>query len=697
MLDAFTIILFLYIHYLIDKKRIPFPKIQPFEPKQMKRILLYLLFSLGVQAQNAPLDSICIEYKLEHGLFLVSQHNKYGLIDSLGSPITPIIYDDIDLVKRYGFLALPFEGTDYTTVNEGGKIGVIDKTGKQIIPSIYKNIKTPFYLDLIIAESEEGMQLFDSEGKPLSPIYDLIHINSNSSYPLVGQNNKYGYINPKGEITLPINYDQVTIFDTFDIGSKEYVITTLGNKKGFAHKSGSVVVPPIYDEIKPDFKTPYIRVRLNGKYGVMDRAGNILVSPDYDEMESSFEHGYALVFQYSDSLNKAFKNRLYGAVNFQNKQTLTTEYNQIFHHPTSHKDLASIYTKTGVGLAYPKTGQIIAPPIFMTIEDDYLDDYGIAILIQAREKNKSREYYSELRRNYYAHKKRGPNNLFSLLENPEAYQYGAIDRKGNILVPSIYQNVTLIQGYGYEYPVTFLKAQTYDNKEVAYDLKGKQVVAAKYDKVQPLYKGEDKQLGYIIVMQNGQFGLVNSKGKILIPITYDYIAQTPSGLLRVKKKKKYGLMNLKGKIVLPFIYNQIENDWYQPDLIKIAQDSTYGILKVNRTAQTVQQIIPMHYSTITLAIHKEENKLLFFIVKKDQSFGLYSPEGTLVCPPIYDKISDFNGGAYALVYKDNQVGLLKMDGTFAFPLQTYKDLSYSYTNGRWILYIDQKEFTIIEE
>ncbi|MGS4346498.1 WG repeat-containing protein [Myroides odoratus] len=661
----------------------------------MKRILLFLLFSLGVQAQNASLDSICIEYKLEHGLFLVSQHNKYGLIDSLGNSIAPIIYDDMDKAKSWHFAYLPFEGTDYITVNKGGKIGLMDKTGKLIVPTAYEDIKIKSNLSVIITKSEEGMRLLDLEGKPLSLFYDWMDFSG--TYIVVRKKDKYGYVNPRGKITLPICYDKAMDFRSYDIHTQDYAITTLGDKKGFIHKSGSVVVPPIYDEIELDFRTPYIRIRLDGKYGVIDRAGTILVSPDYEEMELNFEQGYALIYQYRDSLPKAFENRLYGAVNFQNKQTLAPIYNQIFHSPTSHKDLAKIYTKTGVGLANPKTGQILAPPIFMTIEDEYLDEYGIAILIQAREKNISREYYSELQRNYYAHKNPGPNNLISLLKNPEAYQYGAVDREGNILVPSTYQHVELIRGYGYEYPVTFFKAQTYDNKEVAYDLKGKQVVAAKYDKVQPLYKGMDKQLGYVIVKQNNQFGLINSKGKILIPITYDYITQTPSGLLQVKKDNKKGLMNLKGKIVLPLRYDQIENDWYQSDLIKIEQDNTYGMLKVNRTAQTVQHIIPVDYSSIAIAIHKEKNELLFFIVKKDQHYGLYSPQGTLVCPPIYDNITDYNGGKYALVYKDNQVGLLKMDGTFAFPLQAYTNFSYSQANGTWTLSIDENKITILEE
>ena len=65
----------------------------------------------------------------------------------------------------------------------------------------------------------------------------------------------------------------------------------------------------------------------------------------------------------------------------------------------------------------------------------------------------------------------------------------------------------------------------------------------------------------LIASQNGKWGLISNKEKVLIPFQYEGTA-APNfyGVVMAKKKGKWGLVDFKNKVVLPFAYDKLHVD-----------------------------------------------------------------------------------------------------------------------------------------
>ncbi len=60
------------------------------------------------------------------------------------------------------------------------------------------------------------------------------------------------------------------------------------------------------------------------------------------------------------------------------------------------------------------------------------------------------------------------------------------------------------------------------------------------------------------VIKNDKLGLVNFEGKEIVSPVYQYIAEeAEDGLLRVGRNDLYGMINLQGKIVIPVVYQDL--------------------------------------------------------------------------------------------------------------------------------------------
>jgi hypothetical protein len=75
-----------------------------------------------------------------------------------------------------------------------------------------------------------------------------------------------------------------------------------------------------------------------------------------------------------------------------------------------------------------------------------------------------------------------------------------------------------------------------------------------------IYDGLDVGLenGYCKVGKDNKWGMVNAEGREIVTPQYKYIDEPVEGLLRVGKDDKYGIINMKGEIVIPVVYAQVE-------------------------------------------------------------------------------------------------------------------------------------------
>lgn len=150
-----------------------------------------------------------------------NQHFKWGMIDFKENTILPFEYDFIGIWrdnlavveknKKYGYidkngdividlqyaLALPFEH-NLALVKKGNKIGFIDTTNTVVIDFIYDDYKT--IVD--VYEDDISLSGYSQTNKRFS---------MKEGYIVLKKDGKWGYINVKGNVVIPFEYDNIGI------------------------------------------------------------------------------------------------------------------------------------------------------------------------------------------------------------------------------------------------------------------------------------------------------------------------------------------------------------------------------------------------------------------------------------------------------------------------------------------------------
>jgi len=281
-------------------------------------------------------------YNLKSGYAVVRTGKKYGLVDSNGRVVIPVEYDLID--KLNGKFQAKSDNYKYITwYDENGKIIIpkdhhyryigkfeygyapaevyqdpvpgnsyptdfyhyclIDSTGKQVLPSIFFNydkvgmIKKGLAFG-VVAKPEGGgkMNWYSiSSGKlflenaPGDYFQFGCGLSVASSYNLKIREQRYGYIDTSGKITIPCVYLRAHVFKN----NVAFVTDSL-KKDLLIDRNGNIIT--VLDSFDiADISCPgaiIIRSRKNKRlYGLMDYNGRLLVSMKYKKLNpTNFEN-----------------------------------------------------------------------------------------------------------------------------------------------------------------------------------------------------------------------------------------------------------------------------------------------------------------------------------------------------------------------------------------------------------------------
>ena len=138
-------------------------------------------------------------------------------------------------------------------------------------------------------------------------------------------------------------------------------------------------------------------------------------------------------------------------------------------------------------------------------------------------------------------------------------KYGVIDLKGNQLVDIAYDKISS-DGYyteqdGYKKSGFIVSNTTEDGFRYGYiDYTGKDILEVAYNDIERITKEEEKNI-YLIVSENGQYGLYNQAKKIIENEYQSITYEEDTDVLILQKNKKYGVANLAGDFIIP-----VEND-----------------------------------------------------------------------------------------------------------------------------------------
>ncbi len=221
-------------------------------------------------------DIYTIHSRFDNGLACIKDRrtNKWGFIDSFGKIKIQCAYDRVDVFSE-GICCV--EKFDYPNNNSNTHTGCIDKNGNLVIPYEFVGRWGDFengYIELSkkIGNSIKG-SLVDRFGKPLNGFswnYDEVRYFCNG-LARYKQNGKYGFLNRKGQVVVPAEFDIAMFFyNGYACVGKE-INGTL--KYGCINTSGGQVIPFIYDDTFK-FENGIALVKLKGRVGLIDVYGN---------------------------------------------------------------------------------------------------------------------------------------------------------------------------------------------------------------------------------------------------------------------------------------------------------------------------------------------------------------------------------------------------------------------------------------
>lgn len=239
-----------------------------------------------------------------NGFALVGKENskgdiKYTYINKNGIPLTKYEYDStrnnifsngLAPVCRYGVWL---------------RCGFINQNGKLVIPLKYHYV-SEFVKGIASVETETPHKI--SQGG-YSFTYKNKFINTKDKEILRGKfeptsetkfvndvaivksktNEKYGLINLKGNLIVPIKYDWMFINTTQNI-----IRTELGDKQGIIDYKGKTIVPLVKGMDIWGYSNGLAKVEKNGKFGFINNKGKIVIPIKFDRAEE-FIDGYTSV------------------------------------------------------------------------------------------------------------------------------------------------------------------------------------------------------------------------------------------------------------------------------------------------------------------------------------------------------------------------------------------------------------------
>ena len=172
------------------------------------------------------------------------------------------------------------------------------------------------------------------------------------------------------------------------------------------------------------------------------------------------------------------------------------------------------------------------------------------------------------------------NNLGLIKIQKNKNRYGLMDLEGKIIAPPIYQEINPFSDG--------LARVKYNEAFGCIDSNGKVVIPIQYQ-----YMAEKFSEGYIRYYQGGFEGFFDTKGKIAIEPKYHVLGDFSEGLVAVhnsQKKYKYGYMDTSGKVVIPYKYDFTNSFKEGLALVGVAKGNKTAYKYIDKTGKEIIEI-----------------------------------------------------------------------------------------------------------
>ena len=175
------------------------------------------------------------------------------------------------------------------------------------------------------------------------------------------------------------------------------------------------------------------------------------------------------------------------------------------------------------------------------------------------------------------------------------------------------------------------------------DKDGKLVVQPQYDAIGDFYK-----YGYAVVQQNGNVGVMNSTGQLIIPVRFQDLQILDSTIFAVVENKSWKIINEKGTVILDDNYEKVKI--WQKSYIAFSKKGKWGIVHLSGKI-----ISPPIYDNI------QPYQTSFFLTETNDKNGLIRTNGKIVLSPVASEIVIHSDSLF-LYKKDQSWGAVGHNG-----------------------------------
>jgi hypothetical protein len=305
-------------------------------------------FKYAGTGQTYGTDLIVVHSAESQGTgFLAPTTLRFGVVNRAGEEIVPLMYEWVTILTH-----------ELMQVKLKGNEGIVNSRNKVVLPINYSRDELSVWTERIPQGSyvvNGRRKLFSLEGNDIR-IWKYDDMVFGNPLNAVEYNNKWGFINNKGQEVVATRYDSVGAF------SEGMAQVAIGGKFGFVDSFGTEKITAKYTATTP-FQGGYSWVILNNKIGVIDQNEKEFVPIKYDQ-----------ILGFSENMAPVSRDQKWGFIDALGKEVIPAIYDQVGYFS---EELAPVVLNNKVGFIN-KQGKMIIQPQFDTMVEGF--SYGQAVM-----------------------------------------------------------------------------------------------------------------------------------------------------------------------------------------------------------------------------------------------------------------------------------------------------------------------------
>lgn len=656
---------------------------------------LLLIFITGFTVSSVAVTLTGSQYTI------IEREHKKGIVDKRGEVVVPVQYDDLGWSDSGEQLL-----GDVIGYKKDGLWGLINLKNERLASPAY-TVLIPFNEHLIIAARKRSYNkeivygLINTRGKPQMDFeYYRLEKNGDRLIATIKRSNDFrtGLIDEKAKVFIPIEYARIE-----PLGRDVYAVTGTKGKTAFFAGTGTPICDFEMDSVRK-LNDRYELVYQNGKTGVLDKATKKLIRPEYRKIEFD-DQGLIRGLKFREWMVTDSANHILNVFNYDRVEPVgrglykveiggaQALINEADENLTGFKRIA-IGKVTGEAALFTRdhrygvlslNGKTLIDPLYDTImvwEDYFLARGPVAgkkgwILFDSHGKKLTSKAYEQLKPvggRYFAVRfggywgainGLGKQILICKFDRVEKYlngrfkvnllgEEGIIDLHGDWVVPPMKKEIDMLDADHY------LVRSAYGSYVAQYPKKV--LFSAEYF----LYPNNEL---YLEKTRDGKFGLLDARGRRIIPPVYDEISQLEEDSLYVTRSgDEYSFITKHGKVLdkLDQRYQvvRVMSDYF----IGVKIDGKWGFVDINgnlRVANRYDDIGPYHEGMAPIKLRGK--------------WGFIDKLELLKVQPLYDTVCPFREGLSRVKYK-GQYGMVDKHGKKILDYE-YDDILALETGG----------------